>query len=371
MSYSHAKQAHSEVPGPDIRLATFITLGKVFADIARALRDEHPPASGLPAALDLYTIARNSPKHNPWFSIPHVTQAIAALGYMLREESLKRWLEPYLHDLTDSKKILNILVIMAGNIPLVGFHDFLTVLISGHRFVGKLSSQDRELPPAVGRLLSEIEPAFKPMMSFHESKLPAFDALIATGSDNTARYFRHHFGHYPHIIRKNRTSIAVLDGQESSEELNMLGADIFSYHGKGCRNVSQLWLPSGFNPEILGPAWASYAVEASHHKFMNNYLYRKALYRAENTIHTDTGFCLLLEDQQAVSPLSVIHFQYYEDIEQVKAFIRAGRDVIQAVIAAERIFSGSVKTIPPGKGQLPEPWDYADGIDTMDFLIRL
>jgi hypothetical protein len=371
MSNSHAKQEHTGIDELSVRTTAFASLGRELSVVARALLEGHPPRSDLQAARALYDIALDSPNQNPWFTISQVSRALAALGHMLREDKIKQWLDPYSLPTPNKSKAHGILVIMAGNIPLVGFHDFVTVLISGHRFVGKLSSQDKQLPLAVGQLLSEIEPGFASMMSFHESQVASFDAVIATGSDNSSRYFLHYFSQYPHIIRKNRTSIAVLDGNESAEDLHALGQDVFSYYGRGCRNVSQLWLPAGYNPDTLGPAWATYALDTSHHKFMNNYIYHKAMYQAGNMPHTDTGFCLLREQAQPVSPLSVIHLQYYNHLSQAEAFVRANEEVIQTVIAAERVFRGSLNTISPGKGQWPELYDYADGTDTLAFLLSL
>jgi hypothetical protein len=303
---------------------------------------------------------------NSWFTPASVYGMLYALGSVMERPALQQWLEMYpaVND-EDHKKVA---VVMAGNVPAVGFHDFLSVLISGHRLLAKPSSGDAFLIPAIGRLLSEIEPGYEKRMEFSPGPLRGFNAVIATGSNNSARYFSEYFAGYPHIIRKNRNALAVLSGNESPDTLQKLGDDIFLFYGLGCRNVSKVLVPEGYDFKDFFIAMESFSHVSDHHKYTNNYDYNKSVYLVNGNPHFDNGFLLLKEDPRLASPVSVLYYETYQSPEQVNAYIEKAGEHIQCVIAADMGIRGS---IPPGRGQYPRLWDYADGVDTMAFLSEL
>jgi hypothetical protein len=249
----------------------------------------------------------------------------------------------------------------------VGFHDFLSVLISGHKVLAKLSSNDKQLLPYLTGQLLVIEPGFQEFISFTEEKLENFDAVIATGSNNTARYFDYYFGKYPNIIRKNRNSVAVLNGTESAEQLEALANDIFRFFGLGCRNVSKLFIPKDYNFDNFFKAMFTWKHVINDHKYINNYDYNKAVYLMSLLPVLDNEFLLLKEDSGYSSPISVVFYEYYEDTEILRQKLDENSESIQCVVAD----GGIVAAIPFGKTQSPQLWDYADGVDTLDFLLKL
>jgi hypothetical protein len=252
---------------------------------------------------------------------------------------------------------------MAGNIPAVGFHDYLSVLISGHRLKAKLSSQDSFLINYLHQRLITIEPRFQDRVEFAEH-LDGVDAVIATGSDNTARYFEYYFQTVPQIIRKNRSSCAVLSGDESVENLSDLGTDVFSYFGLGCRNVSKLYVPGDFNFSNLFQAWQTYQPVIRHTKYANNYTYQKSILQINQTPFQDPGFILLKEDPGFVSPISVLYLEYYSDRDDLQQKIKTHQHKIQCIVSAETDKDG----VAFGQAQFPDVADYADQVDTMKFL---
>ncbi len=359
---------------PDInkRIAAFSALGSQFKVVAQALDQQNPEIPKSKAAKALYEKAMESPHHNPWFTIDNVSQALHALAGMLTTGNLNQWCSTY-EELWNSPSTppKTVAVIMAGNIPLVGFHDFLSVLISGHAILARLSSQDKHLPKAVGELLIEIEPAFEPYITFGEAIISGFDAVIATGSNNSARYFDYYFGKYPHIIRANRTSMAVLTGNESQQQLEALGHDVFSYFGLGCRNISMLAIPPQFDLPRLQKAWSPFSGIVNHSRYGNNYDYQKAVLLINNIPFTDTGFCLLRHHDSLASPVSVIHLLNYNDNEHLEQYLEEHRHQIQCVAAIDSQQIKAADPIPFGKTQQPELWDYADGVNTLRFLSGL
>ena len=269
------------------------------------------------------------------------------------------WLSPYkLKEVASPKKIL---IIMAGNIPLVGFHDFLTVLISGHKVVIKMSSTDNVLLRLLIDKLISIAPEFKERISFiEEVKNRKFDAVIATGSDNSAEYFEYYFKGAKKIIRKNRRSVAVLDGSESDMELQGLANDVFAYFGLGCRNVSKLFLPKGFDLDNLFKAFYRYSDVINHKKYGNNYDYNKAIFLMGSNDLIENGFLLMKEDKSLLSPVAMLYYEFYNDMHTVEQFVEENAEQLQCVV--------SKKYIPFGNTQKPNLWDYADGVDTVEFL---
>ncbi len=306
--------------------------------------------------------------HNPWFTTPNIAFALSTWSDALTEESLREWLENYKKGIENSR-VSSVAVIMAGNIPMVGFHDFLCVLIKGHRFIGKLSSDDNLILPAIADVLTRIEPGFMPMIRFTEGKITDFDAIIATGSNNTARYFEYYFAKYPHIIRRNRNGVAVLSGNENETELLKLGTDICSYFGLGCRNVSKVFLPEGFKPEKLFTAIEPFKnILGMHNKYMNNYSYHRSVFLLNSIPHLDNGVFILTGSSQYSSPIPVLYYEFYNTIESVKEKLLTDEEHIQCI--ANEIFTSN-NTVRFGETQHPGLGDYADGIDTLKFLIEL
>lgn len=309
----------------------------------------------------IYDQARN---RNAWFVPESVELALTGITSLLNEDNLNTWTkscDPY--DEKDRKVGLT----LAGNIPLVGFHDYLTVLIAGNQAVIKLSSQDSYLLPLINSWLIEIEPRFAAKIHFEE-RLNNVHAIIATGSNNTARYFEYYFRNIPHIIRKNRSSIAILMGEETSTHFKELGKDIFSYFGLGCRNISKVFVPAGYDFIPLLDAWESYKEIIHHHKYANNYDYQKSILLVNKVPHFDNGFILLTESEQMISPISVVYFETYTTQSDLRNRIKGKRDKIQCMVSAEGWFNESV---PFGNAQQPELWDYADGIDTLKFSCEI
>lgn len=308
---------------------------------------------------------------NPWFTTENVRLALMGIAMMLQPEKLKSWLEKYSPSDLEKNVPLTVAVIMAGNIPFVAFHDMLCVLLSGHRFLGKLSSQDTLIPRKVADLISEVSPDLGSMIDFHEGIIDGFDAVIATGSNNSRRYFEYYFGKYPHIIRGNRSSVAVLTGNETNSDIEEISDDIFRYFGLGCRNVSQLLLPKGFEPGTLPDHFSGWVHLKDHHKYYNNYEYRKAVMLINSTTHLDNGFCLLLENASLASPIGVIHYHYYSSGKEAVDYLVKRTDEIQCVVSHQPIMEGKIKSVLPGQSQFPDPEEYADDVDTISFLSGL
>ncbi len=303
---------------------------------------------------------------NNWFTVQNVHNSLLAIATQyLNADSLRQWATEY----SEPQNIKKVGVVMAGNIPAVGFHDALCVLVSGHILLAKPASDDYVLIRHLLNKLVEIEPQFAGSIYFVD-RLNDADAYIATGSDNTARYFEYYFSKKPNIIRKNRTSVAVLNGSESTEELAALGEDIFQYYGLGCRNVSKLFVPVGYDFTKFYEAIDSFAsVGLHHHKYFNNYEYNKSILLVNRVMHFDNGFLLLNESESLVSPISVVHFEYYNTPEEVATKLATTAEKIQCVVANEEM--GLNNSVAFGAAQKPGISDYADNIDTMAFLSQL
>ena len=309
----------------------------------------------------------DSAHFNGWFIEDSVRCAVSGISSMLEKSKLEKWIANY--NFLETKSPKRVGVIMAGNIPMVGFHDFLCVLISGNSCLAKLSSQDNRLLKAVAEKLVAIEPRFKEQIIFEEGKLENIDAVIATGSNNTSRYFEYYFGKYPNVIRKNRNSVAVLTGEETHEQLALLGDDLFMYFGLGCRNVSKLYVPEGYDFGIFFNAIESRKKIVFHSKYVNNYDYNKAILLVNKFQHFDNGFLLLKEDDALTTPVSRLNYGFYKSRNEVKQELELRKDEIQCVVSAKQEeFNGGVSF---GQSQSPELWDYADGVDTMKFLLTL
>jgi hypothetical protein len=302
--------------------------------------------------------------NNGWFTEDNLRFSCKSWSTSLTEENLNQWLSPYPIQTKDPKIVA---IVMAGNVPLVGFHDFISALISGNKVLAKLSSNDKHLLPYLAKQLVSIEAGFKDHISFTEGKLEKFDAVIATGSNNTARYFDYYFGKYPNIIRKNRNSVAVLTGTETTGQLESLADDIFRYFGLGCRNVSKIYIPKDYDFDPFFNAMFSWKHIINDHKYINNYDYNKAVYLMSLFDILDNEFLLLKEDKGFSSPISVVFYEYYDSLENLALHFSENKENIQCVISEK----GLDDAIPFGKAQTPNLWDYADGIDTLEFLLEL
>jgi len=309
-----------------------------------------------------------APDKNPWFTIGHILEALGTIGAYLTRENLNQWTGRY-PDLPKKPSAPGTIgVVPAGNIPLVGFHDFLSVLITGNIYYAKLSSKDPILPKALASLLQDIEPRFREQIFFEDQQLHDFDAIIATGSNNTSRYFEYYFGPHPHIIRKNRNGVAILTGRETPEEMQRLAKDVLLYFGLGCRNVSKLYVPEKYNMNGLLDQFKDYERITDNSKYANNYDYNKSVFLINQIPHYDTGFLLVKRDQRISSPISTLYYETYRNLEDAKQMIESNRNQIQCVVSHSEEFPESV---PLGQAQYPYLWDYADGIDTLRFLISL
>jgi hypothetical protein len=303
---------------------------------------------------DLY---RRAGDHNSWFTPYHCDVALSGILKFLVKDKLEQWVMGYSLSPETPRKVG---VVMAGNIPMVGFHDLLSVLVSGHHLAAKLSTQDSVMMRFVVEQLLDIEPRFKDYISFAERMNDA-QAVIATGGDNTARYFEYYFRNIPHIIRKNRSSCAILRGDETPEQLTTLGKDVFMYFGLGCRNVAKVFVPEGYNFVQLLDLWETYHDVSNHHKYVNNYDYNKSILLVNRVHFLDNGFVLITESKALVSPISVLYYETYSGNPELSS------DKIQCIASSTGWYPGSV---PFGKTQEPELGDYADGVDTLKFLSK-
>ncbi len=303
-------------------------------------------------------------EHNAWFTQENLIFAISNWANALQKENLEAWLNNYSFTNQPAKKIA---VIMAGNIPLVGFHDFLSVLIAGHSIIVKQSSNDKYLLPFLAKYLETVDPKFNGKIEFAETKLNHFDAVIATGSNNTARYFEYYFKDTPSIIRKNRNAIAVLTGNETTQQLEALSEDIFRYYGLGCRNVSKLFVPKNYNFDAFFNAMYAWHTIITETKYANNYDYNKAVYLMSEFKFLDNGFLMVKEDTKIASPIATVFYEYYTNTNELHTHLISKKEAIQCVVSSN--FSAS--EIPFGTTQHPKLNDYADQVDTLAFLLKL
>jgi hypothetical protein len=305
-----------------------------------------------------------SRSHNGWYTEEQVFFALQSWAEALTAENLDKWLESYNLEGIEAKKVG---LILAGNIPLVGFHDFLSVLITGHKALVKTSSNDQHLLPYLAKYLIAVEPKFNDNIIFTEGKLEGFDAVIATGSNNTARYFEYYFKDKPSIIRKNRNSVAILTGNETKEDLVALGEDIFRYFGLGCRNVSKLFVPKEYDFKVFFEAIFEYKDVIFYEKYANNYDYNKAVFLMSNFKLLDNEFLTLKEDTSHASPISSVFYEFYDDLDQLKERLKTEHEQIQCIVSNQ--LTGD--SIAFGQTQKPGLLDYADNVDTIAFLSKI
>lgn len=304
---------------------------------------------------------------NGWFTKDNVLKSLSEIAAMLKRDELETWLKNY-EKLKAANSPKNIGIIMAGNIPMVGFHDLLCVLISGNKAIVRLSSQDKILIPLLTDILCSIEPQFQNYIFYTEAPFKSIDAIIATGSNNSARYFEHYFSKHPHIIRKNRNSVAVLDGTESESDFYNLGSDIFTYFGLGCRNVSKLYVPENYQFDAFFRAIYDYNPVVNNKKYGNNYDYNKTIYLLNSEKLLDNSFVLLRQDTSFASPVGVLFYEYYSDKSILENQLTEQKEQLQCVVGKEIKHPAKVNF---GETQIPKLWDYADGVDTLNFLLSL
>jgi hypothetical protein len=347
------------------RKSVFIELGKFLSQFSadRSAPQEDVLNNDL-FYDDFLRLIDLSQSHNGWFTPEQVFFAIQSWAKALTADNLEQWLNKYdLENITPK----TVGLILAGNIPLVGFHDFLSVVITGHKVLVKTSSNDQHLLPFLAKYIVAAAPELKEYITFTEGKLEGFDAVIATGSNNTARYFEYYFKGKPSIIRKNRNSVAVLDGTETKEALIGLGEDIFRYFGLGCRNVSKLFVPEGYDFKLFFKAMYEYRDVIYYEKYSNNYDYNKAVFLMSNFKLLDNEFMTIKEDTSYASPISSVFYEYYVDINEVQRRLESEQEQIQCIVSNDLVKD----SIGFGITQQPALWDYADNVDTIAFLSKI
>ncbi|HLV14435.1 MAG TPA: acyl-CoA reductase [Xanthomarina sp.] len=347
------------------RIQAFVKLGDFLSQFSTngIVKKEHIPHNDLFFDGFKHQI-KLANEYNGWFTEENILFALNNWSEALTESNITEFTKNYKFNVSEAKKVA---IIMAGNIPLVGFHDFFCVLLSGHDVVVKQSSNDKHLLPFLAKYLEYVAPSFKGSITFTEGQLKEFDAVIATGSDNTARYFEYYFKDKPSIIRKNRNSVAILTGNETDEQLTQLSHDIFRYYGLGCRNVSKLFIPRGYNFDSFFKAMYLWHPIINEHKYANNYDYNKAVYLMSEFDMLENGFLMIKEDASYASPIATLFYEYYESLEDLRSTLDKNSDNIQCVVS-NNLFNTDIAF---GDTQNPRLWDFADGVDTLKFLLKI
>lgn len=341
------------------RISAFVQLGKVLLFISE--KHLYSSSCGLTEQeFDAtHLLVQKQKNYNGWFTQINVLKAMNGIATWLSQEKLEEFCAHY----SEPKSTKNVAIIMAGNIPMVGFHDMLCVLLSGHTAIVKLSSDDKHLIPYFYEMLVLFEPELKDKVIFSDYKMSDYDAVIATGSNNSFNYFEQYFGKYPHVFRKNRTSVAVLTGKETREDLHRLGEDFFTFFGLGCRNVSHLLLPKNYKLDTVFEALVDFGEVVNHHKYANNYDYQRAIMMMNKIPFLENNFVIMKEDEALFSPLAQINYSYYANENELNEFISRHAAQIQAIVGLNHINFGSA--------QQPLVSDFADGVDTMEWLAHL
>lgn len=351
------------------RITAFEKLGRFLSQYKEARADEDLQKLNQYFLTEYHTVIKDAELFNHWFSEENLHFALEQWSIALSEEQLQAWIIDYDEEYFSPKENpKTVAIIMAGNIPLVGFHDLISVLITGHKALIKPSSDDAKLIPFIMQMLVAIEKEFAGFMLIAENKMENFDAVIATGSNNSSRYFDFYFGKYPNIIRKNRSSVAVLEGDESDEELTALGEDIFRYFGLGCRNVSKAYIPKDFDVQRLFQAFYPFKAVGDNNKYGNNYDYNRAIFLMEHIDFLENGFFIIKEDKALHAPVSVLNIERYENIDAVQDDLKKHADELQCIVGKAEFLDTAVGF---GQSQKPRLWDYADNVDTLEFLHRI
>jgi hypothetical protein len=336
---------------------------QLISDIGEFLKnylDENYDNNNDDKLVEFKDVITKAQSKNPWFTDANIKVNLTYWSKKLTKHNLNKWLSKYNLNNTSRK---NIAIIMAGNIPLVGFHDFICVFLSGHNSIIKLSNSDSCIIP----FLTDLMKLPSERIVYSDSFLKDYDGVIATGSDNTSRYFDYYFKNKRSIIRKNRNSIAILNGEESDDDLKSLSQDIFTYFGLGCRNVSKLYVPKNYNFDLFFNSIFCYKELINNHKYANNYDYNKAIYLMSEYKFLDNGFFIVKEGNEMHSPISTINFEYYDNVSILKEKINLEDDNIQCIVSNIE-FKGKVNF---GETQNPSLNQYADNIDVMRFLLTI
>ena len=336
-------------------IAVFTALGQLFNDYSNKNNNTNEWIEKLDNALV------NASNRNKWFTKENLDFCVKTWGNTLTESHISTWLNTYSIQQTSQRLGL----VLAGNIPLVGLHDVLSGLACGYSIEIKSSSNDNILLPFVIGFLTERQPEWHDKISFTDGKLEKFDRVIATGSTNTARYFEYYFKDVPHIVRKTRNGVAVLDGTETPEELTALCVDIMQYFGLGCRSVSHLLVPEGYDFNELFLPLYDYKELIHHNSYANNYDYNKAVYLMQEEELLENGFIMLKKDNGLNSPIACIHYSTYKNIKEAEKSIELQQEKIQCVVS-----SCLKNSLAFGQTQHPKLTDYADHVDTMAFLLK-
>ena len=312
--------------------------------------------------------------NNGWFTRDSILNALRGIAPWLTKPNLDLWLSKYPELKKENLTPIMVNVIMAGNIPLVGFHDFLSILITGNSISAKLASADSVLLKFLIKKLIAINPDWEKHIKVVEKIPNTANAIIATGSNNTARHFEYYFRNIPRIIRKNRNSIAILDGTETVGEIGKLGEDIFSYYGLGCRNISKLFVPKEYDFVPFFQGIERFKDVVNHNKYANNYNYNRTIFLMDGVVFTDNGFIMVTRKDSISSPIAVLHFEEYSDIAQLTELLAKEKENIQCIVVKEslgkRLGALDIPIVELGQTQSPKLWDYADGVDVIKFLIE-
>src|SRR5699024_11187708 len=351
------------------RIDAFVQLGILLKDFSKSNVPIKKPLLGFEKYYEMMPrIIEDAKLYNGWFTEDNIRFSFSNWANELTKENIENWMRHYKLPVKKSKRIA---LIMAGNVPLVGFHDFLCVLLSGHKALIKLSSNDKKILPFLTEFLIENDSSLKNDVVFTDGQLDEYNAVIATGSDNTSRYFEYYFRNKPHIIRKNRNAVALLTGNETKKELELLADDIFRYYGLGCRNVAKLYVPENYNFQYFFEALYNWKHIVEDIKYMNNYDYNKAIYLMSNHKTSDlldNNFLLLKEEESLSSPIGVLFYSYYKTQAELEELLLIKQNKIQCIVSKMEL---PLETIDFGKTQTPRLTDYADYVDTMKFLEKL
>ncbi len=313
-------------------------------------------------------------QQNGWFTSDSIVNSLKGIEPWLTTASLTSWLAHYTQLPQENTNPITVSVVMAGNIPLVGFHDFLCVLITGNIIDAKQSSTDNVLLKFLAKRLIAIEPVFEKHIHFIEKLSATANAVIATGSNNTARHFEYYFRNVPHIIRKNRNGVAILTGEETTEDLSKLGEDIFSYYGLGCRNISKMYIPEGYDLGNFFRGIEKYSAVVNHNKYANNYTYNRTIFLMDGKIFNDNNFLAVIEDKAIPSPIAVLHYERYNNLNSLTEKLAAQKELIQCIATTEKVKQQlgniPIPVVKLGEAQSPGLMDYADGVDVIKFIVE-
>lgn len=349
----------------EITKKSLIELGDFFRDFVQNYQNQSiTPENEL--QFNLQNHLQQAKHHNSWFTESEILFCFNSWAEALTKQHIERWLAPYKFEFISPKRVG---LVLAGNVPLVGLHDVICVLLSGHTVVAKYSSKDPLLLPWIKQFLVSQDASFENRLQLTKDRLTNFDAVIATGSNNTARYFEYYFRNKPRIIRKNRNSLAILTGNETELDFKNLAEDVFRYFGLGCRNVSKLMVPKEYNFNSFFEGIYHRQDLLQHHTYVNNYDYNKAVYLMSSIQLLDNGFLILKEDSGLASPIGTLFYEYYEDEIQLKQWLVGQKEKLQCVVGNKK----NLTTVDTafGNTQHPALWDYADGVDTLSFLLQL